>query len=82
MTTTAAATRHCAQYVTKDQALKLLLAWDCDEPLPKNGYKLVINFPNNGTNIYRIGVVNWSDKKSTYGKRLYHILLTNNLEEV
>jgi hypothetical protein len=60
---------------TKDQTLKVFSAWGVKESLPKKSQKTLIAFPPGAD--FRVGTVTVHDQKSTYGKTLYKIVLSN-----
>lgn len=62
-------------YYLKDQILKLMREWNCSEPLPTKKTRVIIGFPPSAQ--YRLGIITKHDQKSTYGKPLYKLLLTN-----
>lgn len=60
-------------FVTKEQLIQILAAWESDKKIPKKGEQIIICWPV-GTNP-DTAIIKWSDKKSDYGDRLYSILL-------
>jgi hypothetical protein len=61
--------------VLKDQAQKILSAWNVSEPLPGKGRQVIVAFPSAGDG-YRMAQVTKAAVRSTYGKPLYSIVLS------
>lgn len=57
-----------ANYYTKEQAQGLLIGWDCREPLPRKGFKIIIALANR-----ELIEVSRHTQPSTYGKPLYKV---------
>lgn len=60
-------------YFTKEQLIKLFEAWQCKEPIPAKGKKVVIAFPRSSQYQFGLLTVFKSDKRSTYDKALWAV---------
>jgi len=60
---------------TKEQLLVVFNGWNVTEPPPTKGKKVMIAFPPQST--FNLGTVTRHDQKSTYGKPLFRVELSN-----
>ena len=60
---------------TKEQLLVVLNRWNVNEPPPAKGKKVMVAFPPQAT--FNLGIVTRSEHKSTYGKPLFRVELSN-----
>lgn len=63
---------HAVLY-TKVQLQGLFNAWECTEPIPKKGQKVLIAWPCKGELEADVVEVEWTDLKGTYGDKLYRV---------
>ena len=59
--------------VTKMQLVGFLKGWDCKEPIPKNGKRVLICFPCKSGFEDDLVEVDWTDLRSPVNERLYRI---------
>jgi hypothetical protein len=63
---------------TKDEIRSILAAWQINGiDVPKKKEKVIIAWPKNPNNNFNMTSITWSNEKSTYGKRLYRLLMWN-----
>lgn len=58
---------------TKSQLQGLFDRWECTEPIPKKGEKVLIAWPCKDELEVDIAEAEWTDLKGTYGDRLYRV---------
>ena len=65
------------QLYTGTQLQKMFQIWGVKEPAPNKGQKIVISFPPSDKNQYSMATVVRDYNKSTYGKPMWKVVMTN-----
>lgn len=67
---------HSSLY-TRQQLQGLFKAWECTEPIPKQGQKVIISWPCKGDMEADVAEVEATTLKGTYGDKLFRATLSS-----